>query len=97
MSFYWSVNSLPELRDVPAYLRTQVANKAIGRLRVTFFSGIAIIAFMLAGSAAGLATGITVGKFFALLVMLPFFSLVRPLLLNLARSQIREMLTSRSD
>jgi hypothetical protein len=90
MRFYWSVHSLPELRDVPAHLRHQIANDALGRMRVSFFSGTAIIAFMFLGSVPGIAVGIAFGKTFGMLLVLPFFFLTRPLLMNLARAQIRE-------
>jgi hypothetical protein len=92
MNFYWSIDSLPELRDVPAKLRHQIAEEAIQRLRVSLFSGTVIIGFMLATGAAALIIAITIGNPFVVLVSHPVFHLIKPLLLNLARSQIREML-----
>ena len=90
MRFYWSVHSLPELRDVPAHLRHQIANNALGWMRVSFFSGTAIIAFAFSAIAAAIAVGIALGQTFGMLLVLPFSFLIRPLLMNLARAQIRE-------
>lgn len=97
MCFYWTVNSLPELRDLPAPLRHQIAYKAMGALRVSFFSGLVVVVYALGAAVAGSILGILFGKLIALIAIVPMCLFVKPLLLNLARPQIREILSAHEE
>ena len=92
MSFYWSEKSVPELRHLPKAVRGWVVQRAIQTLPVTFWSGLLIVAFMLGGGTAGVVAGITLGRPVGWLVAVALCLLIKPLLLNLARPRIRELL-----
>jgi hypothetical protein len=95
MRFYWSAKSVPELRHLPPEVRHWVVHHALGTTRVTFWSGLLVVAFLLGGIALGIMAGITIGDEAGLLVGEALCLLAYPLLLNVARPRIRELLQRR--
>jgi hypothetical protein len=101
MNFYWSVNSLPELCNVPPHLRHQIVNKAIAEMHFSFLRSMAIVGSVLTFGAASITVLMTVPAPFAevllLLLLKPMSCIfVRPLLLNLARSHLSAITTDLS-
>src|SRR5262249_57364062 len=92
MAFCWYPNSVPGLRDLTPEVRREVVDRAIRTFPVSFWSGFLVVSLMLGGAAGSVVVGILFGDTAGLLAVLPLCLFVWPLLINLARPRMREIL-----
>jgi hypothetical protein len=97
MAFYWSTKSIPELRALPPGVRKEVVERAIRTFSVTFWSAMLITGFMIGGVGVAVLVGITVGWLAGALLGEALCLFGKPLVLNLARPRIRELLGYQQD
>ena len=92
MTFYWSPRSMPELRHYPLRMQDAIVHRAIRTLSVSFWSGLLVVGFIVGAGALGVVVAITLGSIAGLVFSGVVCLFVKPMLLNLARPRIKEIL-----